>query len=251
MIDLHCHLLPGIDDGPVDFDGSLALARAQVDAGVRTVAVTPHAIERFPTDGETIARGVKQLRARLETARIALEVLPGAEVDLLHAHELDDEELVLLTPGGGRWLLLEAPISSIAPLEAGVARLHQRGFKLLLAHPERAPTLQRDPRMLGRLVRAGVRTQITAGGLAGQFGKAVQRFALEIIDAGLAHTFASDSHDVTRRPPGMRAPLERMGLGDHAELLCQDHPARVLAGERLPEHVALPRRTGLLSRLRR
>jgi protein-tyrosine phosphatase len=110
--------------------------------------------------------------------------------------------------------------------------------------------LQREPATLGRLVRAGVRTQLTAGGLGGQFGRAVQRFALQIAGDGLAHTLASDSHDVARRPPGLRAPLEEAGYGDHALLLCERHPAALLAGEPLPETVPLKRRRGLLGRLR-
>ncbi|HEY4280642.1 MAG TPA: CpsB/CapC family capsule biosynthesis tyrosine phosphatase [Conexibacter sp.] len=250
MIDLHCHLLPGIDDGPRDIAGSLALARAQVAAGVRTVAVTPHAIERFPNDGQTIVRGLEELSAALRDAEIPLALLRGAEVDLLHALEHADDELAQLTLGDSSWLLLEAPTVSVAPLEAGVERLQRRGFQLLLAHPERAPMLQREPAMLSRLVRRGVRTQLTAGGLNGQFGKTVQRFALRLVDAGLIHTFASDAHDVSRRPPGLREPLQQAGLGEHAELLCGEHPAALLAGDGLPEHVPLRRRTSLLHRLR-
>lgn len=250
MIDLHCHLLPALDDGPADLGGSLRLAHAQSVAGVRTVAVTPHATARFPTDPATVARGVVEMRHALAAAQIALEVVGGAEVDLGWALELPDEELAGLTLDGGRWLLLEAPLTPTAPLESGVAALRARGFEILLAHPERSPMLQRDPAAVERLVRAGVRTQLTAGGLGGQFGRTVQRFALRLLDAGLVHTFASDSHDVQRRPPGLRRPLEAAGLGDHVHLLCDEHPAQLLAGELLPQHVALRRRRGLLGRLR-
>jgi aspartate-semialdehyde dehydrogenase len=253
MIDLHCHLLPALDDGPRDLAGAVALARAQVAAGVRTVAVTPHAVDRFPNEGARVAAGVEQLRAALREDGVPLELRSGAEVDLLHALEQPDEALAQLTLGGGPWLLLEAPTTTVAALEAGAARLQQRGFRLLLAHPERAPSLQREPAMLERLVRRGVRTQLTAGGLNGQFGKTVQRFALRLIDDGLIHTFASDAHDVARRLPGLREPLEKAGLGEHVELLCEQHPAAILAGGELPETVALPRRGSgsLLSRLRR
>jgi protein-tyrosine phosphatase len=251
LIDLHCHLLPALDDGPADLGGSLRLAYAQASAGIRTVALTPHATTRFPTDAATVARGVVEMRHALAAAGIALEVVAGAEVDLGWALERTDEQLAGLTLDGGRWLLLEAPLTPIAPLEPGAAALRARGFELLLAHPERSPMLQRDPAIVGRLVRSGVRTQLTAGGLSGQFGRTVQRFALRLVDAGLVHTFASDSHDVSRRPPGLRAPLEAAGLGDHVQLLCEEHPAQLLAGQAPPAQVPLRRRRGLAGRLRR
>ncbi len=250
MIDLHCHLLPAVDDGPPDLGAALRLAQAQVDAGVRTVAATPHVAPAFPgNDAALVERGVVELRRALEVAGIPLELITAAELDLTTALELPDEQLARLQLGGGR-LLIEAPLTPVAPLEPGIAALHARGFAVLLAHPERSPLLQREPAALGRLVGAGVRTQLTAGGLGGQFGRVVQRFALRIAADGLAHTFASDSHDTVRRPPGLRAPLEAAGYGACAELLTERHPAALLAGEPLPERVELRRRNGLLGRLR-
>ncbi len=250
MIDLHCHLLPAVDDGPPDLGAALRLAAAQADAGIRTVAATPHVSPGFPgNDAALVERGVEELRLALSVAGIGLELIAAAELDLTTALELPDEQLERLQLGGGR-LLIEAPLTPVAPLEPGVAALHERGFAVLLAHPERSPLLQRDPQALGRLVRAGVRTQLTAGGLGGQFGRTVQRFALSIAGDGLAHTFASDSHDTERRPPGLRAPLEAAGYGAYARLLCEQHPAELLAGAPLPETVELRRRGGLLGRLR-
>jgi protein-tyrosine phosphatase len=252
LIDLHCHLLPALDDGPADLGNALRLAQAQVAAGVRTVAATPHAVRRYPNDAATVARGVLEMRTALRAAEIPLELLSGAEIDLAFALELPDEELSGLALGGGRWLLLEAPLTATAPLEPGVASLRARGFEILLAHPERAPMLQRDPAAVARMVRGGVRTQVTAGGLRGQFGKPVQKFALRMIEEELVHTLASDAHDASRRPPGLSDPLEAAGLGDCVRLLCDEHPAALLAGEPLPERVPLRRRRGgLLSRLRR
>lgn len=251
MIDLHCHLLPALDDGPADLSGALQLAQAQARAGVSTVAATPHVSPRIPNDSARVERAVLELRTAIRAAGIPLALLAGAEVDLEQALALPDDELARLTLGDSDCLLLEAPLTALAPLEEGVATLQGRGFAILLAHPERAPMLQRDPDCVERLVRAGVRTQITSGGLGGQFGGVVRRFAARLVDAGLAHTLASDAHDVVRRPPGLRAPLEAAGLGDHASLLCERHPAMLLAGEQLPRTVELRRRRGLLGRLRR
>ncbi|MDO8185887.1 CpsB/CapC family capsule biosynthesis tyrosine phosphatase [Conexibacter sp. JD483] len=250
MIDLHCHLLPAIDDGPPDLGAALRLAQAQAAAGVRTVAVTPHAIAAWPNDEARIARGLIEMRTALRAASIPLELVHGAEVDLRWALGRSDEELSGLTLDGGRWLLLESPLTATAPLEEGVATLRRRGFEILLAHPERAPLLQREPQQVARLVRAGVRTQVTAGALEGRFGRHVQRCALALMESGLAHTFASDSHSAERRRPGLREPLEQAGFGAAVRLLCEEHPAMVLAGQAPPETVALKRRRGLLGRLR-
>lgn len=234
MIDLHCHLLPAIDDGPADLGGALTLAQAQVDAGVRTVAVTPHVSPTVPTDAAVIERGVDELRVALRAAAIPLEITTGAEIDIRSAAEMDDDGLRRLALGGGAWLLLEAPLTPGLLLESILSTLLLRGHSILLAHPERSPALQRDPAAVRRLVDQGVLMQLTTGGLGGQFGRDVQRFAEQLVDDGLVHTVASDAHDTRRRPPGLRAPLERAGLGEHVEVWCQDVPAALLAGETPP-----------------
>lgn len=250
MIDLHCHLLPAVDDGPSALEGALRLARAQVQAGVRTVAATPHVSERYPTARAAIADGVAQLRTALADAAVPLEVVAGAEVDPLQALELPDEELHGLTLGGAGWLLLEVPFTNAAPLEHIVHRLRSKGLSILLAHPERSPLVQRDPSVAARLVIAGARTQVTAASLTGRFGREARRCADALLDAGLVHIVASDAHDAQGRPPGMREPLEAIGLGGLAPLLCEANPAAVLAGESLPERVHGERPRGLRARLR-
>lgn len=234
MIDLHCHLLPAIDDGPADLGAALALAQRQVDAGVRTVAATPHVNPSMATDAALMERAVEEMRTAVRAAGIPLEIVRGAEVDIRTAVELDDEELRRLTLGGGPWLLLEAPLAPGLLLEPVLGSLRARGHAILLAHPERSPTLQRDPAAAARLVSNGVLMQVTTGGLTGQFGRTVQRFATQLVQEGLVHNVASDAHDVERRPPGLREPLERTGLGAAAQAWCAEAPAALLAGEPLP-----------------
>jgi protein-tyrosine phosphatase len=239
VIDLHCHLLPGIDDGPRSMDGALALARAQVAAGVSTVAATPHVSWDMPTDAAAIDVGLADLRAALADEGIPLEVVRGAEIDVHQAEELNDEELSALALGGGRWLLLEAPLRPGVALERAALDLLDRGHRVLLAHPERSPLLQRDPALLRRLARAGALTQVTAGSLLGRFGRTVQRFTDELLELGLVHTIASDAHDAIRRPPGIANELAAAGLGDLVPLLAHEVPAAILTGDAIP-HV--PRR---------
>lgn len=234
VIDLHCHLLPAIDDGPRTMDAALDMARLHVAAGVRTVAATPHVSWDMPTDAATIDVGLAELRAALAAERIPLDVVRGAEVDVHRAEELSDDELRELTLGGSDWLLLEAPLRQGVALDPIVRSLLVRGHRVLLAHPERSPLLQGDLPGLRALVRAGALTQVTASSFTGRFGRTVQRFAEELLEAGLVHTVASDAHDAVRRPPGISNALAAAGHVDLVPLLGQEIPAAILAGDPIP-----------------
>lgn len=235
MIDLHSHVLPGIDDGPETIEGSVALARAAVAAGIDTLVATPHVSAHYPNDAETIGDLVAVLASRLEQERIPLALRAGAEVSVSHMSELDPGELPRLRLGGGPWLLVEPPFSPVAPgLEERLTEL-QREHRLVLAHPERCPALQRRPETVSALAARGVLMSVTAGSLVGRFGRGPARFALELFGAGLVHNVASDAHDTERRAPGMSEELERAGLGELAPWLTSEVPAAVLAGETIPD----------------
>ncbi|WP_205695520.1 tyrosine-protein phosphatase [Conexibacter sp. SYSU D00693] len=238
MIDLHCHVLPGIDDGPEDLEEALGLCRAQVAAGITTVVATPHVAWEFPdNDAARIAAGVASVRDALAREELDLQVLPGAEVALTQAAELDDEELRALTLGGGPWLLLEPPLSPAAPdFEFVLQGLAARGHRLLVAHPERIPAFLRDREVVERCVAEGMLMQVTAGSFVGRFGRDVQRFAMGMLQDGLVHNVASDAHGPSlRRPPGVREQLERVGYGDWVDHLCRAVPEALLAGTEPPE----------------
>jgi protein-tyrosine phosphatase len=239
VIDLHCHILPGIDDGPADVDGTLDMARAQVAAGVTRVTATPHVTFDIPNDAPGIARSVAEVGATLRAHEIGLEVLTGAEIGLTRAADLDDEALAALALGGGPWLLVEAPLRPLAGVAPVVQGLQMRGHRVLLGHPERSPVFQRDPEALVRLVAGGVLCQVTAGSFAGRFGATVQRFTERLAAEGLIHNVASDAHDAVRRAPGMRAELDAAGLSSWAPWWTEEVPAAIVAGD------ALPRRPGL------
>ncbi|HET8754837.1 MAG TPA: CpsB/CapC family capsule biosynthesis tyrosine phosphatase, partial [Solirubrobacteraceae bacterium] len=145
MIDLHAHILPGIDDGPATPEAALAMARTAAAAGTRAIATTSHVAHMFPIDPVQIVQGRERLAARLAAEGIELELLAGGEIAHDRLPELDDETLRSLTLGGGRYLLLECPFAPIgAGLEPLVDDLHERGFGVLLAHPERSASFQRD-----------------------------------------------------------------------------------------------------------
>jgi len=244
VIDLHCHLLPGIDDGPDDLGGTLAMAQLHVRAGVRTVAATPHVSWDMPTEAAAIELRLADVRAALAAAQIPLEVVRGAEIDVHQAINLSDEQLRALALDGGPWLLLEAPLRKGVGFAPIARALQSRGHRVLIAHPERSPALQDDPDTLRELVRAGAATQVTASSFAGSFGRTVRDYAERMLEAGLVHSVASDAHDALRRPPGIAEPLAAAGLGDLAPLLGEEAPAAILAGETLPPPPRRARRRG-------
>lgn len=231
VIDLHAHILPGLDDGPLTLDASLAQARASVAVGVSELAATPHVDHTFGLDLERIGAARDAVVAALAHAEIPLTLRQGGEIALARLPELDDAFLRGVALGGGPWLLLECPFSPEGNLEGAVADLHARGHQVLLAHPERSALIQRDPDALARLVGAGALAQVTAGSLTGAFGAAVRTFAWELVEGELVQVIASDTHDAVHRPPG--APdLDALGplLGWMAEAV----PAAVLAGTPVP-----------------
>jgi protein-tyrosine phosphatase len=256
MIDLHCHVLPGIDDGPATMDGALALGRAQEALGVTAIVATPHVGWEWPdNDAARIAEVVATVNDAFAAEGIGVRVLAGAEVALTRAVELSDDELAGLRLGGGPWLLLEPPFSPAASAgaHAAIVSLLHRGHRLVIAHPERSPLFLGDRTLLERLVASGATVSITAGALTGRFGRDAKRFALGLLADGLVHDVASDAHGASaRRPPGMREHLEAAGYAGLADHLCRDVPQAIVDGVALPPRpvIAAPRR-GALSRLLR
>lgn len=243
VIDLHCHILPGIDDGPGAISESVAIAKAAAAAGTRTIVATPHVSWRYPNESGAIVKLTAQVNERLAEAGVPIEVRVGAEIAMTRASELDDEELSRLRLGGGSWLLLEPPFSpAITGFAAIVGELQSKGHRVLLAHPERCPAFHRDPQALEALVAAGVLTSITAGSLVGRFGGQVRRFTTMLIERGWVHNVASDAHDAYGRPPGMASELAGAHLGDLADWLTRAVPEAILTGTEIPPR---PARTGL------
>jgi protein-tyrosine phosphatase len=239
MIDLHCHILPGIDDGPPTIEDAIELTRAAAEAGTTTMVATPHVSPRYQNDSQLIAGGVALLSARLRDAGIELDVRPGAEIAIPQIVDLADGELDRLTLDGGPWLLIESPFKTpVDSLPAVLGTVHRQGQgrSIVLAHPERCPGFHRRPDVLEALVHdQGILSSVTAGSLIGQFGREVERFVLWMADHGLIHNVASDAHDCIRRPPGIADAMEQAGLGAHVELLTELVPHAILTGGPIPE----------------
>ncbi|MDQ3935593.1 MAG: tyrosine protein phosphatase [Actinomycetota bacterium] len=240
MIDLHCHILPGLDDGPVNFDFSVAMARAAAEAGIQVMVATPHIRSDYDVDPAGIEGHVRTLNEAIADEGIQLLVLSGGEVSLLKAAELDDDVLRLVCLGSSDYVLLESPYrASDVDIEGIVRDVQERGFRPLLAHPERCPIFQHDPDRLQRLVNSGVLCSITAASLAGGFGSTVKRFTLDLVADGLVHDVASDAHDHLHRPPDLLAGFDAAesdfpGIGEQASWFTVTSPVAILAGRSLP-----------------
>jgi protein-tyrosine phosphatase len=204
MVDLHNHLLPGLDDGPADIAGSLEMARAAVTAGITTMACTPHVAVKYPNRASAIRPAVASLRQELGAAQIPLEIVAGAEISTDVIDRLDDDELRQLSLNGTGWLLVEAPFAGW-PLRLPklISELEIRGFRVLIAHPERAEAIQHNPDRLRDLVGRGALVQSNGSSLLGDHGRLVTQTAQLLLRNGLIHVLASDAHSATWRPPGV------------------------------------------------
>lgn len=208
MIDLHCHLLPGIDDGPATLDEALEMARIAVANGIEEACVTPHMHPgRWDNDLAKISEVAETYRAALAEARIPLMLGFAAEV------RLEYDVLPLIEAGrvpflgkldGYQVMLLEFPHSHV-PVGADkfVAWLLARNIRPLIAHPERNKDLMREPARLEPFVRAGCMLQLTADSVAGGFGELCALRAREFLQHGWVSVLASDAHDTVDRPPRM------------------------------------------------
>jgi protein-tyrosine phosphatase len=231
ITDLHCHLLPGIDDGPPTMEEALDLARALVADGVQRVVATPHVSHRYPTTAATIAAGVAEVRAAIAAAGIPLNVRPGAEIAAEHLLSLPARELPALSLGGRGWILLEAPLTREFPIEGAVAHVQELGHGVVLAHPERCRLFQRRPLRLRELVQRGALVSLTSSAVVGRFGRAAAALAQACIESDLVHNVASDAHAATWRAPTLGADLREAGLADRQARWCAEVPARLLDGD--------------------
>jgi protein-tyrosine phosphatase len=216
-VDLHFHLLAGVDDGPTDLTDSLELAAEALADGSDTILSTPHVRHDYVTDTLGLREQTGELRAALARARIELRVLCGGELGHEMVWRLGQAELEAVAggPPGARWVLLEAPFAGFAEdFHDAATELRRRGFGVLIAHPERSADAELDDSAgLRRELAAGSLAQVNAGSLTGDHGPAACTAAFALVAEGLVAIVASDAHGPTR-PPALaaaRRALERSG----------------------------------------
>jgi len=237
VIDLHCHFLPGIDDGAPDMDTALALARAAVADGITHSLCTPHMHpERWGNTVEIIAERLRAFRLALATAGIPLQVAAAAEVriDPVLIAQVGQQALPFLGHWQGRKvLLLELPHGHVPAGSERLTRwLLDRDILPMIPHPERNRELMRRPEKLKLFTDQGCLVQVTAGALTGRFGPAAQTLAEQLLTAGVVTVLATDAHNLTHRLPllaeGRDAAQALIGA-EAASRLVLEHPRRLAA----------------------
>jgi protein-tyrosine phosphatase len=251
LVDIHTHLLPGIDDGPAELPDSITMAQAAVQSGIETIAVTPHLRSDFPAvQVEELAERCRRLQQELDWAQVPLRIVPGAEVSLVWALEADDEALRLATYGqGGTDVLIETP-HDVTGLERLIGSILARGVRVTLGHPERSHPLQRDPSRIEALRLQGLLMQINADALLARRGSAVRTTAEHLCRNGLADIIASDGHrgtswrPVTALAEAVAAAAAVVGEA-RAHWMASEAPAAIIEGRELAPPPAIetsPRR---------
>ncbi len=251
FLDIHCHCLPGLDDGPADMEAAVSLCRALVQDRIAAVVATPHQLGRYDAcnDAVTIREGVTDLTRVLERAGIPLAVLPGADVRLdERIPQLLESGQILTVADRGRHLMLELPHEIfIDPLPL-LARLHEMGVRSVITHPERHAALACNPVRVQQWSEYQPCLQLTAASLLGGFGPRAQNAVWAFIHQSLPVLVATDSHGTGSRGPRMADAYvllaRRLGRSV-AHALCIDNPRRLLAGDDL--FVVLPGGVSILA----
>jgi protein-tyrosine phosphatase len=245
FVDIHAHLLPGIDDGPRDLSSAVDMARAAAAASTITIAATPHLRIDFPNVkvGELADRCVA-LRDVIRREQIPLRIVSGAEASLSWALEASDDELTLASyDQRGTDLLIETP-GEVAAIGERLYGLRYRRFRITLAHPERSRHFQRDPKALQRLRDEGILLQVNAESLLFPRRSATRKLAGYLCREGLAHVLASDGHraasprNVAVLAQGVKAAAALVGDA-RADWMGCVVPEAIISGEQLPDPPAI------------
>jgi protein-tyrosine phosphatase len=239
MIDCHCHILPGIDDGARDMDHALAMARKAVASGITDIIATPHHLNGvYSNPRKSILKAVTALRRRLAEEETPLNIYPGSELHLVPELLSQLEQGEAMTYADlGKAVLVEFPKHMIPTgSEQILENLLYQGLTPVIAHPERNSTLCMDGERIGDWVAQGCKLQLTSQSCAGDFGRSIQAISRCWCERGWVHLIASDAHRTEHRAPDMRAGAAKIEawLGSEAaELMSIDNPARLRNGEAL------------------
>lgn len=239
MLDLHNHILPGIDDGPTSMEESLEMARLAAEDGTKVIVATPHHRQVVERSSVAVIREmVDRFNHELQARSISLKVLLGME-NHLDMDIVEQVDMGLALPiDGTRYILIELPFE-FYPIytEDVLFNLRIKGFRPIIAHPERNAPIQENPKILSNLVGQGILSQITAASIIGTFGKGTQRVAKELLRQRLVHIISSDGHTAE----GIRAPLLSPAVaaaskvvGRHVAMrMVSDIPQAILRDERI------------------
>lgn len=233
LIDLHSHILPGVDDGAPDLATSLAMARLAVADGVTALACTPHFYPGvYDTSVAQMEMAMADLQGELDAASIPLRLVPGGDVHIAPDLVGKIRNRIVPTLNGSRYILVEPPHNVLPPrIENIFFDLLSAGYQPILTHPERMAWIEPKYDLVAQLWRSGVWMQLTAGAITGDFGARARHWSRKILRDGMAHIVASDAHNTHARPPGLslalRALRDLVGSAE-AHNLVHTRPASIL-----------------------
>ncbi|PFG15103.1 tyrosine-protein phosphatase [Bacillus sp. es.036] len=241
MIDIHCHILPGIDDGAKDLNDSLEMARQAQSQGITRIVASPHHKNgSFDNNFQDILTEVNRLNKELTREGIDIEILPGQEVRIYGEMEEDLDVDLLTVNNSGIYMLIEFP-SSHLPRYANklLFDLQLKGIVPIIVHPERNREIMEDPSKLYRLIKEGSLSQVTASSVTGRMGKKIKKFSLDLLSHNLAHFIASDSHNTTTRPFDLREAYETVEkeLGMSIRYQVQENPEEMVQGRMIDKDI--------------
>lgn len=236
-VDIHCHCLPGLDDGPAQTADAIALCQALADDCVTIAIATPHQLGRF-SDCNTathVREAVFALNEELKDNGIALTVVPGGDVRVdERICQLLEADRILTLADGGKYILLELPHEVFIDIEPLLVELARMGIQAVISHPERHSFFARQPEILRKWLAHSVHLQVTAASLLGEFGILAHQAAWRFLSSGWALLVATDAHNLDSRRPCMDAAFQhiKIRLGEAvARLVCIENPLRVLKGQ--------------------
>ncbi len=232
MIDIHSHILPGLDDGSPDMETSIKMAEIAVSEGITKMIATPHFIEEDKElERSEVIERVAQLNRELRNRSIDLEIFPGEEVFLTpNIAQLYEEGKIITLCDQEKYILIELPLMSIPVYSLDVIySMGLKGLKVIIAHPERNREIAKNPERLKEFIRIGALVQVNSLSLTGVFGRKAKRAAEKIIKLGMTHIIATDCHTARARSPRIKNALEELPLSA-AELLLVENPSKIIEG---------------------
>lgn len=237
MVDIHHHLLWGLDDGAKDFETSVAMAKASAADGVTHIVCTPHANGTYAYVPEANAAKAAELQAKLDADRVPLKIGMGCDFHLSYDNILEAKtNPSKFSVNGHGYLMVEIPDYGVPRgLTETFYELQLAGLTPVLTHPERNPTLQQDMARLGEWMRGGVLVQITGDSVTGRMGKTAEKMAHQLLAQRWVHFIATDAHSMNSRPPRLseaRNVVAKKYGAEYAESLVTTNPAAVFAGQR-------------------